>query len=199
MQNFLCKNCGKVFQYYPSRQRIFCSRDCYYESLGTPLERFMSRINKTDTCWLWQGYTDDKGYGLFWYNDANWLTHRFSYHFLVGPIPKGLYACHNCPIKDNPSCVNPEHLYLGTAQDNSIDAILKGQSPFGDRNGSRTHPESRPRGDAHPTASLTEDKIEKIREFCLTSNLTQQEMAKQLGVAKSTIWRILHHKERVRL
>lgn len=97
--------------------------------------RFFLKILKTKNCWIWIGYKDKRGYGKF-YSVVGTLAHRFSYFFHKGEIPKGMFVCHYC---DNPTCVNPKHLWLGTGSDNQIDCVRKGRanrnSPMGEKNG----------------------------------------------------------------
>ena len=95
-------------------------------------ERFQGKfiVNKKNGCWEWQAARNKKGYGLI--GDENGrdgrtlLAHRVSYELFVGPIPSGLLVMHKC---DNPRCVNPEHLKVGTAQENSNDMVDKGRQP----------------------------------------------------------------------
>jgi len=83
-------------------------------------KRFWAKVDirGEDECWNWKGYRKKDGYGLFQSSGFAALTHRFSYELEVGPIPDGLIICHKC---DNPSCVNPNHLYAGTSSDNNHD------------------------------------------------------------------------------
>ena len=84
---------------------------------------FWSRVDKTADCWVWQGPCF-KGYGYLGNNSKVFLAHRFAYESMNGPIPQGMFVLHRC---DNRPCVNPSHLWLGTAKDNIRDCIAKGR------------------------------------------------------------------------
>lgn len=95
-------------------------------------ERFLRRFwvkcdrrdDDTDACWIWVGGRDARGYGQIGFCDTVLRAHRVSYEIVNGPIPGGMHVCHSC---DNPSCVNPHHLWLGTASDNIRDMVRKGR------------------------------------------------------------------------
>jgi hypothetical protein len=87
------------------------------------LERFQSMVSVGPGCWEWVAAKDRDGYGQFKGN-GHVRAHRFSYDEFVGPIPEGLQVLHRC---DNPSCVNPEHLWVGTNADNMADKCEKGR------------------------------------------------------------------------
>lgn len=91
---------------------------------------FKSKIkypDKIEDCWEWLGGKDWDGYGMFWCINRNVRAARYSYELFIGKIPKGHFACHNC---DNPGCVNPTHLFIGTPKDNTQDMIRKGRNGF---------------------------------------------------------------------
>lgn len=91
-----------------------------------PLEaRFWNKVHRTDKCWIFLGAKDKAGYGRININKINRTAHRVSYELVFGKI-KGnkMVVCHKC---DNPPCVNPDHLFLGTYKDNTQDMIIKGR------------------------------------------------------------------------
>lgn len=116
------------------------------------VERFWRFVDKSKACWIWTGSKTSAGYGKIWDNRTE-LAHRFSYKLAFGPIPKGLYVCHHC---DNPSCVNPEHLFIGTNSDNLRDLVNKG----------KFHPAT---GEAHGSARLTSEEVRRIRNETMTA------------------------------
>lgn len=94
-------------------------------------ERFWSKVQKSDDCWEWTAYKDSWGYGIFGYKGKTVRAHRHSYLAYFGPYNNELLVCHSC---DNPACVRPDHLFLGTNQDNAQDAVQKNRTAYGPRN-----------------------------------------------------------------
>jgi hypothetical protein len=159
-----------------------------------------SKIPDENGCLNWIAYKNKKGYGTFAINRKKFLANRVAYFIRHGHLPENLLVCHKC---DNPSCVNQDHLFLGDDLDNCKDKISKGRSnpATGDRNGSRTKLERRPRGDKHHArnrpelvvrgersgaAKLTRDQVEYIK----LSTLPQRVIAREFGVSKSQIGNI---------
>jgi hypothetical protein len=88
----------------------------------TELELFMSKVDTTNDCWAWTGVIDGKGYGKFTIKRKQLIASRYAYKAFVGDIPNGLFVLHKCDVRN---CVNPEHLFLGTAKDNIHDMVSK--------------------------------------------------------------------------
>lgn len=122
-------------------------------------ERFWSKVEKGDGCWEWAACKNSTGYGRFRVNGHTEFAHRVSWTLAHGPIPDGLFVCHHC---DNPSCVRSDHLFIGSHKDNLRDAVKKGRTATGDRNGSYTHPERRPTGDRNGMRIHPERHISRL-------------------------------------
>jgi hypothetical protein len=88
---------------------------------------FLKRVKVAsgDDCWLWQGVLNKKGYGRYYTRGKVFFAHRVSYELFKGEIPPGLLVLHRCDV---PTCVNPNHLFVGTHSDNAKDAVAKGRS-----------------------------------------------------------------------
>jgi len=145
-----------------------------------PEVRFWRHVRKGDGCWEWTSSFFDKGYGQFKAVTGRppVRAHRFSWELHNGPIPDGLKVLHRC---DNPPCVRPEHLFIGTEGDNTADMIAKGRQ--GAHVGSASH--------AFKTSrrKLTDEDIAAIR---LRQGETARAIARDYGVSHTTIVRLLN-------
>lgn len=134
-------------------------------------ERLVARSKATESgCIVWTGSTDKCGYGRIWANGRLESAHRASYEAHIGKIPEGLCVLHRC---DNPPCINPSHLFLGTPLDNSNDKIAKGRN-------------RKAAGERHWKAKLTYLQVEAIRNESGVQDL----IAKKYGVSQATVSRI---------
>lgn len=139
-------------------------------------ERFEDKFTKSGGCWEWTARRHPLGYGMFRIAGSVQYAHRVSYRLYVDEIPEGMCVCHHC---DNPGCVNPAHLFLGTHTDNMRDCNNKGRRPaagvFGEK---------------HGMAKLTNAQVVEIRKM-RSEGATQFDIAKEFGVARQTISHIL--------
>ena len=136
-------------------------------------ERFFSKVIKSNTCWFWTGCKDKCGYGLLYYkNRKNINTHRLSYELHFGEVLDGLCVCHSC---DNPSCVNPQHLFLATHKQNMEDKKNKGRTYNGNQKGIN-----------NPGSKLTENEVIEIK-YLLESNISQSNIAKKYNISQTLV------------
>lgn len=135
-------------------------------------ERFFIYVKKTDNCWLWIGYRDRNGYGKLNYQGGPQLASRISWLLHHGSIPEGLCVCHKC---DNPQCVNPEHLFVGTHADNMQDMTEKGRAKKRGLKGEELH-----------QSKLTEETVRMIR----SNEESDAVIAKKLGISRVTVYDI---------
>lgn len=146
----------------------------------TPEERFWSNVDKSGECWVWTAGKDEHGYGNIKIEGRRVATHRFSYATFVGAIPDGLCVCHRC---DNPSCVRPDHLFVGTQKANCQDRQQKGRSGF------QRYPELVKCGEAHHAAKLTEKRVRLMRALRAELGTPYAELAALFNVTTNTAHR----------
>ncbi len=135
------------------------------------MRRFWDKVDKRGTadCWEWLASKNEFGYGRFGYGRVASRAHRVSWILHYGDIADGMDVCHTC---DNPACVNPTHLFLGTAKDNMSDASQKGRMAHGEK---------------HYRSKLTEEQVIQARIEYRAGGVTHQELADRYGVAKAVI------------
>ncbi len=151
------------------------------------LALFWSRVNigGEDDCWEWKVFTQSKKkmrYPTFRQNNKNMNSHRFSWIIHNGPIPEGMLVLHRC---DNPPCVNPNHLFLGTHLDNARDKIEKGRGGDTANTGNRTN---------RRNCKFTEKEVKEIRDLYSTGEFLYKELAVMFGAGYSTIGHIITRK-----
>lgn len=171
--NAACVICGTPHYIWPNEvgSRTTCSRRCgtikqMRAKARSLMERFEEKYipEPNSGCWLWIGAATARGYGALGLEGA----HRVSYRLFNGAIPTGSFVCHRC---DNPICVNPEHLFVGTPKENTHDALRKRRL---------TH------GDKHPNSKLREADIPIIRELA-AKKTDMAEIGRRFGVGKYAI------------
>jgi len=168
-----CDRCGKEFlAYAPTRH--FCSRACYRPKDFA--ERFWKNVDikGPDDCWLWTSPSVIKGYPSFYCCGRGRRGGQVAWMLEHGEFPK-LWVLHKCDV---PLCVNPKHLFLGTAMDNNADMIRKG----------RANP---PRGERSGNAKLKQAQVDEIRQRHSLGNITQRKLALEFGVSFKTINKIV--------
>ena len=140
-------------------------------------EAFWSHVDRSGDCWLWNAYRNDSDYGEFTHRLLSPRTqraHRLSWTFANGPIPNGLWVLHRC---DNPPCVNPAHLFLGTAADNSQDASAKG----------RLDQQKYPLKRREAISKLGIENVRIIKQLLVDGHRNGAALGRRYGVTKTTI------------
>lgn len=156
-------------------------------------ERFESKIIKTNNCWFFNTYKDKDGYCAFWINELKRSipAHRASYLLYNGDFNNDLIICHKC---DNPSCVNPEHLFIGTQHDNMKDKVLKNRQAKGITHRAYLYPERVKKGEFNGNAKLSYLIADQIRLEYSTGNTSCKKLSKKYGVSSTSIHKIIINK-----
>lgn len=161
------------------RVAAFCIRE--YMNNDTK-NLFMNKIEVVDGCWVWHNYRQADGYGVIHYGRKSWLAHRLMWTLENGEIPDGMEICHHC---DNPPCVNPMHLFIGTHGDNVRDSFSKGRSVR--------------YGEHHSQNKLMRNDVIKIRKIFNETDFQDggikrfiNEMAEQYNMTSSGIEKVIY-------
>lgn len=125
-------------------------------------------IDQTVQCWNWQGRRNKWGYGCTRVKYKTKLAHRLAWELWRGPIPQDIKVLHRC---DNPACINPDHLFLGTCKDNVLDAVRKGR---------------------HSSCKITLQQAISIRTIYKRGLISQSSIAERFGITQSEVSRILN-------
>jgi len=171
---YTCAHCGADF--IPSRHsaKLYCSLTCWRaaQALFDITAFFWAHVEKTDTCWIWNGGRNAYGYGVIRKvvdgKLIRLMAHRFSYESFVGELGS-LFALHRC---DNPPCVRPDHLFAGTQAENVADKVAK---------------QRHNRGETHGHHRLTEDQVRTIRERYAAGGISQASLAREYGITQTSV------------
>lgn len=181
---FNCLGCGSE-TIFTAPKKKYCSRNCFYshyinkkkKTVQFDCKLVQERIKNNSVvdiitgCWIWQLSSDKDGYGRIKICYKTWRSHRASYVAFIGEIINNLLVCHSC---DNPKCVNPKHLFLGTHQDNVTDMISKRRQRYA-------------KGESTNKNKLTEKDVCWIRDNCIPYHLEfgVKALAAQFGVSRT--------------
>ncbi len=140
-----------------------------------PIDRFNEKfvVDEVTHCWNWVAGKARGGYGMFWFEGKTMPAHRWAYNYWMGSIPLNQFVCHAC---DNPSCVNPNHLWTGTSMDNVSDMVLKIRQAKGSKQG---------------LSKLLEQQIKSIR----SDKRLQKAIAKEFGIHQTQVSNIKTRKQ----
>jgi hypothetical protein len=147
----------------------------------SPVHKLLAKfpvVSDGDACWEWMGTRDKNGYGSFRASGKTYKAHRVSWSFYFGDVPDGLDVLHKC---DNPKCVNPYHLFLGTDVENAHDRAVKGRA-------------YKPVGELCVHAKLTNEKVLKLRAEYACGGITYSELGKKYCIDSGTASRIVNRK-----
>jgi hypothetical protein len=135
---------------------------------------FWAKVDKAgpNGCWLWTGTKVRLGYGQFRMRNKRWQTHRLAYVLTYGPVPADKFVCHKC---DNPTCCNPDHMFVGTPADNMIDKMNKGRAPHGELN---------------KMSRYTTAQVLEIRRLA-AAGISERKIREVLGIGRGSVAQII--------
>jgi hypothetical protein len=172
----LCEICGAPAVSRHRNPRRFCSSQCAAVARHGPLLTLetLSQFYEVDPatgCWNWTRSKNTEGRATIRRGGLNVYAYRVVYGLLREPIPANLLACHSC---DNPSCINPDHVFVGTIADNNLDMTVKGRAATGEK---------------QPAHKMTEDAVREARHM-RSAGWTYESIAKHFGVSYATAHRV---------
>ncbi len=143
-----------------------------------PVEkRFWEKVEKTDSCWLWTAFKNNKGYGVINIGGRVTLAHRVSFEMHIRTLERGETVLHVCDV---PLCVNPKHLQAGTQKENIQDMYEKGRACL---------------GEARSQAKLSWKKVREIRSLYIQGGWTHRSLAKRYDVSSPLVTKVLNNKQ----
>lgn len=161
----ICGHCGAPV----ARPKKYCNAACYHEAgAQANIEGFWDRATSGPGCWAWTRKVMYRGYGIFTIRGRRFFAHRIAWELTNGPIPEGMVVMHLC---DNPPCVNPAHLSIGTHRENAADKITKGRQRPG------------------RLAKLTPEAVREIR-VKLAAGATRAALGREYSISATTITKI---------
>lgn len=177
---FECAKCGHVWKSKMTFPNHCANPKCQSRAWETginkksgrkqnTIDKFLKKIIKTDGCWLWGGTISNHGVGMFKLDGKYRQAYRIAYELFIGEIPEGMNVCHKC---DNPGCVNPDHFFIGTTQDNVADRVAKGRSAIAEKNWN---------------TKLTREQVLMIRNSDFSSHGSKSKLARELGVSQTAL------------
>lgn len=173
----LLRQCEAYLCVNPDHHVVGDQRDLARWSPPQRSAAFWAKVDrKGEGCWEWGGGTSDSGYGYGHLHNRPMSAHVVAWTLTNGPVPKGLFVCHSC---DNPPCVRPDHLFLGTPSDNSADMVAKGRARS-------------PRGTAR--GKLTAEQVTSLRRRYAEGGVSTHQLAADVGVSAMVIWRVVNRK-----
>jgi hypothetical protein len=144
-------------------------------------DRFWKKVDKSGDCWEWKASKTELGYGQFYPEHGSPVkAHRYSYSISVGDIPINMCVCHTC---DNPGCVNPGHLWVGSITDNAQDKVRKGRSFTGDH-----------KGEKNKNAKLKSNDVLEIRRLYDSGKFTKELLSKMFLLSSGHVCNIINRK-----
>lgn len=141
------------------------------------VQRFWDKADRSGKCWIWQGWKDKGGYGMYPWDGAIIRAHRLAFELTYGSIPKGLLILHEC---DNSLCINPAHLRAGTAAENNQDTLSRERRTY-----------ENVRGERNGRARITNEQARHICDLYATGNHTQIELAHMFNIDQTSISRVV--------
>ena len=167
-KRLVCPKCGGAKDFYA----LACRRCATYPKPKGRQQPFDKSIHKTESCWLWTGKLTKKGYGQRKVGVKTKPAHRVAWELFCGPIPDGLLVCHRCDVRH---CVNPDHLFLGTHDQNMADMVAKKRQPYGRNNAA---------------SKVTEEIVHAIR-MDRAQGRVLADIGKKFSVSTSQVYRIV--------